>query len=495
MARPSQLRPVPSVARVTGRPLRVSSRPRPTCVRHPRHGSRTEVLRGFRPRPRSGAATGAPVYAWVAMSTQTTPTDPGLEILHLSSVVKRPLVDAAGDRLGRVQDLIVRAGEAPHPPVVGLVVNIGGRDLFVPIRKVAAFEPGRVRFEGRRVDLRRFERRPGELLLARDLLARHLINFVGGRLIRANEIELANVNGMWEVVAVDPSSRPVLRRLLPWRRHRTTSPGSLVDWASIEPFVAHVPSSRLRIPYRKLAKLHPAQIADLVEAASHDEGEEIIEAVGADRELEADVFEELDTEHQLEFVRSRSDEEAARLLSSMAPDDAADLITEVDQERRLPILDLLPEPQQHKVRSLLSYNPETAGGLMSPDFLSMPAETSVAEVLDAVRHSSVPPEALNVVFAVDDHRHLVGSTTTVRLIQADPAAPIQSLLEAEPIHVHADWDLGAMVRTMSDFNLVVAPVLDAEHGEILGVVTVDDVLELLLPTGWRRDFGRTAAEE
>ena len=111
-----------------------------------------------------------------------------------------------------------------------------------------------------------------------------------------------------------------------------------MDWASIEPFVAHVPTARLRIPYRKLARLHPAQIADLVEAASHDEGEEIIEAVGQDRELEADVFEELDAEHQLEFIRSRSDAEAARLLATMAPDDAADLITELDQERRLPIL-------------------------------------------------------------------------------------------------------------------------------------------------------------
>jgi CBS domain-containing protein len=429
------------------------------------------------------------------MSTQTTTTDPELEILHLSSVIRRPLVDGSGDRLGRVQDLIVRAGEAPHPPVVGLVVDIGGRDLFVPIRKVAAFEPGRVLFDGRRVDLRRFERRPGELLLARDLLAHHLINFVGGRLIRANEIELAKVNGTWEVVAVDPSSRPFLRRLIPGFRKRKAEPGSIVDWASIEPFVAHVPSSRLRIPYRKLAKLHPAQIADLVEAASHDEGEEIIEAVGADRELEADVFEELDTEHQLEFVRSRSDEEAARLLSSMAPDDAADLITEVDQERRLPILNLLPEPHQRKVRSLLSYNPETAGGLMSPDFLSMPADSTIAAAIEAVRTSSAPPESLNVVFGVDEHGRLVGSTSTVRLIQADPTAPLRSIIDSEPVHMHPDWDLGAIVRTMSDFNLIVVPVLDPEHGEILGVVTVDDVMELLLPTGWRRDFGRTAVEE
>ncbi len=429
------------------------------------------------------------------MSTRETVARVDPEVVHLSSVVRRPLVDGSGDRLGRVRDVIARMGDSPHPPVVGLVVTIGGRDLFVPIRKVAAFESGRVLFDGRRVDLRRFERREGELLLARDLLARHAINFVGGRIIRANEIELARVNGTWEVVAVDSSTRPFLRRLLPGRLGQSSRPGRIVDWASIEPFVAHVPTSKLRIPYRKLAKLHPAQIADLVEAASHDEGEEIIEAVGQDLELEADVFEELDSEHQVEFVRSRSDEDAARLLSSMAPDDAADVIAEVDQERRMPILQLLPEPQQRKVRSLLSYHPETAGGLMSPDFLSLPADTPVAAVLDGVRRSTAPPEALNVVFATGPGERLVGSASVVRLVQADPAAPFGSLCEEDPLHIHVDWDLGEIVRKMSDFNLIVVPVIDAEHDTILGVVTVDDVLALLLPTGFRRDFGRTAAED
>src|SRR6516225_5367365 len=129
------------------------------------------------------------------------------EFIHLSGIINRPLVDAkTGDRLGRVQDLIVRLGDSPHPPVTGLVVRIGGRDLFVPARKIGDIEPGRrVTFNGDKVDLRRFERREGELLLARDLKARHLINLVGGRLIRANEIELTKDAGGWEVVGVDPT--------------------------------------------------------------------------------------------------------------------------------------------------------------------------------------------------------------------------------------------------------------------------------------------------
>jgi hypothetical protein len=366
--------------------------------------------------------------------------------------------------------------------------------LFVPIALIPDLQPGRVLFVGDTVSLKRFERRPGEVLLSKDLRARHLINLQGARLIRANEIELARIDGRWEVVAVDPSPRVALRRLLPRSLGRRIPAGKVVDWASIEPFVAHVPTARLRIPYRKLARLHPAQIADLVEAASHEEGEEIIEAVGQDRELEADVFEELDAEHQIEFVRSRTDAEAARLLATMAPDDAADLIMELDQERRLPVLQLLPAPQQRKIRTLLNYNPETAGGLMSPDFQCLPESTPVSDVLEAVRTSTAPPEALSVVFASGDDGRVTGSASVVRLIQASPTATLGSVVRPNPAHVHPDWDLHAVTRKMTDFNLTVAPVMDEQH-RMIGVITVDDVLEMLLPTGWRRDFGMSSVEE
>jgi hypothetical protein len=417
-----------------------------------------------------------------------------IETLHLSTIVRSPLLDRDGEKLGRVEDLIVRLGDAPHPPVAGVVVRIGARQLWIPIDKIDEIGPGGVRFAGKRIDVQPFERRPGELLLARDLKARHLINLQGARLIRANEIELARTDGRWEVVGVDPSTRVTLRRLLPRALGRHIRPGAIVDWESIEPFVAHVPTARLRIPYRKLAKLHPAQIADLVEAASHDEGEEIIEAVGQDRELEADVFEELDAEHQLEFIRSRTDPEAARLLATMAPDEAADLITELDQERRLPVLELLPLAKQRKVRTLLSYHPETAGGLMIPDFLCLSLDTPVPDVLDAVRTSTAPPEALGIVFASGAEGQLVGSTTVVRLLQAPSHATLGDIVREDTAHVHPDWDIHAIVRRMSDFNLTVAPVLDEEH-RMIGVITVDDVLELMMPTGWRREYGMSAAGE
>jgi Mg/Co/Ni transporter MgtE len=350
-------------------------------------------------------------------------------------------------------------------------------------------------FEGRRVDLRRFERRPGELLLAEDLLARHLINLVRGRLIIANEIEIAEIDSKWEVVGVDPGRRPFFRRVLGQKMGQRVKAESIVDFASIEPFVAHVPSARLRIPYRKLSKLHPAQIADLVEQASHEEGEEIIEAVGLDRELEADVFEELDVTHQLEFLESRSDVEAARLLSRMEPDNAADLINEIDQDRRLPILEHLPSAQQTKVRNLLSYNADTAGGMMNTDFVSVPATATVAEALEAIRTSLAPAESLHAVFVLDENGLPIGAASVAPLVRARDTELALSVARTSMTFVHPHWDLHRVARKMSDFNLTVLPVLDEEDGKMIGVITVDDLLEELLPQGWRREFGMTAAEE
>jgi hypothetical protein len=417
------------------------------------------------------------------------------DIFHLSTFLHRPIFDQAGDRIGRVQDLVARLGDDAHPPIVGAVIRIEGRDLFIPIKKIGGLAEGRVTFQGRRVDLRRFERRPGELLLAEDLLARHLINLVRGRLIIANEIELAEVNGRWEVIGVDAGRRPFLRRVLGPGIASHVKSDTLVDFASIEPFVSHVPTARLRIPYRKLAKLHPAQIADLVEQASHEEGEEIIEAVGLDRELEADVFEELDTTHQLEFLEGRSDVDAARLLARMEPDNAADLISEIDQERRMPILEKLPESQRVRVRNLLSYNADTAGGLMNLDYVSVAEDATVGDALEAIRRSSAPTESLHTVFVLDWMGHPLGACPIATLVRTRESELAINVARTHLTHVHPHWDLHRVARKMSDFNLTILPVLDEEHGQMIGVVTVDDLLEVMLPQGWRREFGMSAVEE
>jgi CBS domain-containing protein len=420
----------------------------------------------------------------MAAGTVTPP-----KVLHLSLVVGGALRDSAGERLGRVDDLIVRLGEPGYPPITGFLVTVAGRPSYVPAERVADIDHGVVTLRQPKLDLRRFERRPEEVLLKEDVLDHQLINVDGARLVRANEIELARLEGWWRVVGVDTGPRGGFRRLLPKPVGKRVAAGEFLDWASVEPFVGHVPTVKLRVPHPKLAKLHPAQIADLVEAASHREGEEIIEAVGADdRELEADVFEELDEQHQLEFIQERSDQDVAQVLARMAPDDAADLVAEVDEARREAVLPLLPAGQRTKIRTLLGYDPAEAGGLMSPDFISLYRHATVEEALDRVRTSRVPEDLLTSVFVMDSHKRLEGAIALASLLRAASDTSLADLVSRDIPRLIPEADFEEVARVMADYNLTAAPVVDTEQ-RMIGVITVDDVLEVMLPKGWRRRFG------
>ena len=410
-------------------------------------------------------------------------------ILHLSQLVGAPLRDADGERLGKVADVIVRLGGAGYPPITGLLVAVAGKRSFLGVERVSDIGPHGVVLRKAKLDLRPFERRPEEVLLKRDLLDRQLINVQGARLVRANEIELALVAGSWRVVGVDTGPRGGFRRLLPKPLGAHIGTGEFLDWAGVEPFVGHVPTVRLRVPHPKLAKLHPAQIADLVEAASRQEGEEIIQAVGDDdRELEADVFEELDDHHQREFLEDRPDEQVAQILSRMAPDDAADALGELEDERREPVMALLPVSQRVKVRALLGYDPAEAGGLMSPDFVLLPGSSTAEQALRAVRHSRVAPELLTSVFVDGADGALEGSVPVTALLRAEPDRRLDAELKHDMPCLSPDAPFEEVARLMADYNLTSIPVVN-ESKHMLGVVTVDDVLEAMLPRGWRRRFG------
>ena len=420
------------------------------------------------------------------MSSPATKAPP---ILHLSSLAGRPLRDSDGERLGKVEDVIVRLGGTGYPPITGLLVKVAGRTSYLGMDRILSIGADGVVLRKAKLDLRRFERREEEVLLRRDVLDRQLINVDGARLVRANEIELADLAGSWRVVGVDTGPRGGIRRLLPKPIGERIATGEFLDWASVEPFVGHVPTVRLRIPHPKLAKLHPAQIADLVEAASRREGEEIIKAVGEDdRELEADVFEELDEHHQREFLNDRSDEQIAAILARMAPDDAADAAGELDEERREGVLALLPVSHRIKVRALLGYDPAEAGGLMSTEYVSLRHNTTARDALDAVRLSKIAPELLTAVFVTSPDGALEGSVALATLLRAEPDRRLSALVKHELPTLRADASFEEVARLMADFNLTCVPVVD-DRERMLGVVTVDDVLEAMLPRGWRRRFG------
>ncbi len=405
-------------------------------------------------------------------------------ILHLSLVTSGDLSDSDRRKLGRIEDLVVRLTGEEYPPVSGAVAKVAGRLVFIPAEQIGEIEHGRITVAKARLDLQPFERRDGELLLREDLLDRQLINVDGARLVRANEIEIARVEGWWRVVGIDVRPQGLLRRLLP----RTIAPrvgvSEFLDWASVVPFTGHIPTIQLRVPHPKLARLHPADLADLVEASPHGQGEEIIAAVHDDPELEADVFEELGDEHQLEFAEDRSDSELADLIAHMETDDAADLIAQFDDGRRAQVLDLVPHIQRRRLRTLLGYDPLTAGGLMSPEFAAVYTQATRQEALDRVRRAAAPSDALAWIFVININRRYRGAVSLPDLVRAEADTPITELM-THSRSVKAEADLDEIVRAMTDYDLTVVPVVDEEEHPI-GIITVDDVLELIAPPPGRR---------
>ena len=414
------------------------------------------------------------------------------QTLRLSNLLKRPVADSGGESLGRLSDVIVRLRGSDYPLVTGLVVAIGGRQVFVPMEKVSSFDGEVLKLTTAKLDLRQFERRDGEVLLRADVLGHRLIDVENARLVRAADLQLYRDDGEWVLSGVD--TRPRARRLF-----GLLGPGQPADeggvgfrdWHDFEWLIGHAGSELHRVPFARVRRLKPAQIADLLEEASKNEETEILDRVHADPELEADVFEELDEDLATRLLGARTDEEIAGVLTRMRADDAADAVAELPQRRRQPVLDLLPPGQRTKVLTLLGFNQTSAGGLMGVDYLALPSRATVGDALEHVRVSTtLQPEALTTVHAVDPESALLGVARLVTLLQSDRDRILIEVCDTDPVRVGADTDIMDVAVLMTDYNLITIPVVDDER-HLLGVITVDDVLEVTLPDDWRR---REAAE-
>jgi CBS domain-containing protein/sporulation protein YlmC with PRC-barrel domain len=426
-------------------------------------------------------------------TTPPAPSPPAADsrrTLRLSTLLKKPVTDSSGQSLGRLSDVIVRLRGSDYPLVIGGVVAVGGREIFVPMEQVSSFDGDVLKLTSAKLDLRPFERRDGEVLLRADVLGHRLIDVENARLVRAGDLELARDGDEWVLAGVDTRRHPRrLFGLLGPEHIEDNHP--FRDWHDFEWLIGHQGSALLRGPFARIRRLKPAQIADLLEDASKEEETEILGRVHADPELEADVFEELDEDLATRLLGARTDEEIAAVLSRMRADDAADAIAELPQRRRQPVLDLLPAGQRTKVLTLMGFNATSAGGLMGVDFVTVPSMNPVSDALARVRESTtLQPEALTSVHAVDDNGGLSGVARLVTLVQSDPGATLIDVCDTDPVRVGADTDITDVAVLMTDYNLITIPVVDDER-HMLGVITVDDVLEVALPDDWRR---REAAE-
>src|ERR671933_566573 len=286
-------------------------------------------------------------------------------MLYLSQVLGRSIRDMEGERVATIKDVIVRLGEGEHPPVTGFVARYRRRDFFLSRWRVAEFNASGARLNSDILDLRPFVRRESEVLLARDVLDKQLIDVDGKRVVRLNDVQLIETGVEWLVTGADVTFAGLWRRLTPHNFVGTNRAVEVIDWADVGYLATDAATVQLKSSRDKLARLHPVEIARLAEALSRHHGSEVIEAL--DDETAAETLEEMPAEHQARIIGDMDEERAADILEWMSPDEAADVLGDLPEEKAEDLLNRMEGEEQADVAELLPYEDDTAGGLMTTE--------------------------------------------------------------------------------------------------------------------------------
>jgi len=405
-------------------------------------------------------------------------------MIYLSQVLGRPILDLEGERVAVLKDVIVRLGEGDHPPVAGFVARYRRRDFFLPRWRISDFGEHGVRLNSDILDLRPFMRRDGEVLLARDVLDKQLIDVDGKRVVRVNDVQIIEAANEWHVTGADVSLLGLWRRLAP-AFLRSTRPVEVIDWADVGYLATDAATVQLKSHRGRLARLHPVEIARLAEAFSYQQGAEIVESL--DDDTAAETLEEMAAERQAQILGDMDEERAADILERMSPDEAADVLGDLPEEKAEDLLNLMQDDEQSEVAELLPYEDDTAGGLMTTEFVTLPRDLTVGEALARLREMAKTPNMIYYLYVVaaEDSWKLIGVIALRNLILADPSAPLENVMRSDLQVAHPDDKAADVAQKVAEYNLLALPVVD-EAGDILGIVTVDDAIEILLPKGWRQ---------
>ena len=395
-----------------------------------------------------------------------------------------------GESIGRVRDVVVSISVVRQQPrVLGLVLELlTRRRIFVPILRVTAIEPNAVTLTTANVSLRRFTQRPGEVLVLGQVLDTR---------VRVNDPELENLAGV-DVVVVDMAIEQVRSR--DWlvtriavrnnRRLGRRTTVHVVDWQN----VTGLTPSALALPGQGVAQLlaqfegqRPIEVADAIRELPTKRRYEVVNAL--DDERLADILQELPESEQAELLEQMDTERAADVLEEMDPDDAADLLGELGASRAEQLLARMDPEDSEPVRRLLKHSPDTAGGLMTPEPVVLAPDTTVAEALARVRDPDLTPALASLAFvarpptSTPTGRYL-GCVHLQRLLREPPAALVSGIVDSDLPNLSPDTSLAGVTRYFAAYNLVCGPVVD-DQNHLLGAVTVDDVLDHLLPHDWR----------
>jgi magnesium transporter len=404
-------------------------------------------------------------------------------MLFLTSIVDRPVEGKSGEAIGRLDDVIVRMGDDRYPPLSGLIVRDGRRRFFVAARLLQSIN-GAARLTSSTVDLQPFSRRSGEVLLRRDVLDHQIIDITGRRIVRVNDVQLTRVEGAYRIVGVDISARALLRRLGPRSLAGRIVGRQIIDWSDVQ-YLASAAPVQLKVSYDRLADLNPVDLARIVDALSFRESAEIVAAL--DEETAAETLEEVSDERVADLLEGMDQERAADILEEMTPAAAADVLEDLDEEVAEQILARMEPEEAADVQAHLEYDEDSVGRIMTRDLVRVPADGNVGDALAAIRSMEEVPDPLLAVYVVapDDPDILIGLVRLRTLLLADPATPLADVLDEDAPTVSAEDRAESAARVLAEYNLLAVPVLD-ENRRLLGIVTVDDALAVLLPEIWQR---------
>ena len=405
--------------------------------------------------------------------------------VFVARVAGLPVFDPNGDQVGRVRDVVValRIGR-DAPRVLGLAVEIQARRrIFVPIGRVNTIDPEAVVLTTGTVSLRRFDSRAGETLVLAELLDRRVT--LSGSVEQVTVVDIAMEQmrtGDWLL------TRVAVRKGGPGGlRSRRRAEVVQVAWDEVSGFSLPEDGQGAANLLAVFEKLRPADLAGVLHDLSGKRRAEI--AAALDDERLADVLEEMSEDEQVELLGGLEDERAADVLEAMAPDDAADLLGELPAEDAERLLQLMEPEEAGPVRSLLAYSDDTAGGLMTSEPVILPPNATVAEALARIRHADLSPALAAQVYVVrppyetPTGRYL-GTAHFQRMLREPPSALISAVVDTDIDPLNPDCPLAEVTRHLASYNLVAVPIVDAEQ-RLLGAVSVDDVLDHVLPQGWR----------
>ncbi|MBV9119564.1 MAG: magnesium transporter [Chloroflexi bacterium] len=401
----------------------------------------------------------------------------------LSQIVGKPVYDSRRQKVGIIEDVCVPAHQTPYPAVSA--VRIGQR--WVPWQQFESLEDPVLRVD--RAALDEYHLQEHEVRLREEVLDHQVVDIEGHRVRRVNDLALSRTNGHYSLIGVDLSARALLRRLgmgsvLEKLGLRQTE--ELIAWGDVDPIRSDsVSGVHLRQSREAIARLHPSDLADIVEDLTVAEGVNLLNTM--DDESAANVLEEIEEERQADLLEQMESGRAADILEEMAPDDAADVLAEMDPAKATEVMSLMEAEEYEDVAELLGYEEDTAGGIMTTDYLAVSQDMTAADTIAYIRSSARDIDMIYSIYVVRDpaSEELVGAVTLRDVILADPTARLSTIMHSDPVKVEVDDHQNEVAKTIAKYNLMCVPVVNAEN-QLQGIVTVDDAIDILLPTAWKK---------